>query len=204
MKRRWIRHGVAFSLAMAAMILLPTLIAHAAPDPTGGSLGTVADITAKTAGQPTLEEVATVVAHSKISINFVWTLLTGFLVFFMQAGFAMVETGFTRAKNAAHTMAMNMVIYILGVLGFYAFGFAFMFGGVGPLATLGGENILNHAVTVTLFGKTMTVLGWKGFFLVGEAYAPGIFTMFLFQTVFMANAPSGEPVTFVSKTNPNF
>ena len=45
------------------------------------------------------------VGHNKIAINFVWTLLAGFLVMFMQAGFAMVETGFTRAKNAAHTMS---------------------------------------------------------------------------------------------------
>ena len=40
------------------------------------------------------------VGHNKIAINFVWTLLAGFLVMFMQAGFAMVETGFCRAKNA--------------------------------------------------------------------------------------------------------
>ena len=54
---------------------------------------------------PTLPEVMETVGHNKISINIVWTLVAGFLVMFMQAGFAMVETGFTRAKNAAHTMA---------------------------------------------------------------------------------------------------
>ena len=48
------------------------------------------------------------VGHNKIAINFVWTLLAGFLVMFMQAGFAMVETGFTRAKNAAHTMSHEL------------------------------------------------------------------------------------------------
>ena len=57
------------------------------------------------------------VGHNKISINFVWTLITGFLVMFMQAGFAMVETGFTRAKNAAHTMSMNFMVYPIGMLG---------------------------------------------------------------------------------------
>lgn len=191
MKFRWL---LASSLSVLVLVLVfPTLVVHAS-DPTGASLGTAADVTSKIAGQPTLEEVAIQVGHNKISINFVWTLLTGFLVFFMQAGFAMVETGFTRAKNAAHTMAMNMVIYVLGVLGFWVCGFAFMFGGVGPLATLGGENILNHAITMSLFGKTVTVLGWKGFFLTGESYAPAIFTMFLFQTVFMdatATIPTG-------------
>ena len=45
------------------------------------------------------------IAHNLFSINMVWTLVAGFLVMFMQAGFAMVETGLCRAKNAAHTMA---------------------------------------------------------------------------------------------------
>jgi len=170
------------------------IISSFAGDPTGASLGSVSDIPAKVAGQPTLEEVAIQVGHNKISINFVWTLITGFIVMFMQAGFAMVETGFTRAKNVAHTMAMNFMVYPLGMLGFWIAGFAFMFGGVGPLATLGGENILNNPVTIDLFGKTVTILGWKGFFLSGEAYAPAIYTMFLFQMVFMdttATIPTG-------------
>ena len=42
--------------------------------------------------------------------NVLWLLLAGFLVFFMQAGFALVETGFTRAKNVAHTMGMNFLV----------------------------------------------------------------------------------------------
>ena len=54
-------------------------------------------------------------AANTVAINFVWTLVTGFLVMFMQAGFAMVETGFTRAKNAAHTFAMNFMVYGLGI-----------------------------------------------------------------------------------------
>jgi Amt family ammonium transporter len=126
-----------------------------------------------------------VVGHNKISINFVWTLITGFLVMFMQAGFAMVETGFTRAKNVAHTMAMNFMIYPLGMLGFWICGFAFMFGGVGGIAALGGEPILNHAISITVAGKTMNILGWKGFFLSGDCYSTGIYTLFLFQMVFM-------------------
>ena len=56
-------------------------------------------------GKPTLVEIAEAVGHNKISINITWTLITGYLVMFMQLGFALVETGFTRAKNAVHTMA---------------------------------------------------------------------------------------------------
>src|SRR5712691_8703459 len=51
-----------------------------------------------------------------VAINFVWTLVAGFLVMFMQAGFALVETGFTRAKNAAHTMTMNFMVYGIAML----------------------------------------------------------------------------------------
>ena len=73
------------------------------------------------------------VGHNKISINIIWTLITGYLVMFMQLGFALVETGFTRAKNAAHTMLMNFMVYVIGMLGFWICGFAFMFGGIGQV-----------------------------------------------------------------------
>ena len=66
-----------------------------------------------------------------LSLNISWTLITGFLVMFMQAGFAMVETGFTRAKNAAHTMMLNFMVYCVSVLGFWTCGFAFQFGATG-------------------------------------------------------------------------
>ena len=77
-----------------------------APDPAGATTGTVKDITAKEAGKPVLAEIADAVGHNKISINIMWTLITGFLVMFMQAGFAMVETGFCpgqeRGPHHAH------------------------------------------------------------------------------------------------------
>ena len=64
-----------------------------------------------------------------LSLNLIWVLLAAFLVFFMQAGFALIETGLTRAKNAAHTMAMNVGIFCLGTIGFWSVGFALMYGG---------------------------------------------------------------------------
>ena len=51
------------------------------------------------------------------AINIMWMLLAGFLVFFMQAGFALVETGFTRHKNVAHTMMMNIMVFCIGAIG---------------------------------------------------------------------------------------
>ncbi len=71
-------------------------------------------------------------------MNIMWTLITGFLVMFMQAGFALVETGFTQKKNAAHVMAMNFMVYGIGMFGFWVCGFAIMFGGALDAATLGG------------------------------------------------------------------
>ena len=101
-----------------------TPAAAAAPtsDPSGSITGTVKDITAKEAGKPVLQEIAEAVGHNKISINIIWTLITGYLVMFMQLGFALVETGFTRAKNAVHTMGMNIMIYAIGMLGFWICG----------------------------------------------------------------------------------
>src|SRR2546429_279781 len=92
------------------------------PAPAGPATGGIADVTAKTAGKPTLEEVADFAGHNRVSINLMWTLLTGFLVMFMQAGFALVETGFTPAKNLAHTMMMNFLIYTIGITGDWRLG----------------------------------------------------------------------------------
>jgi Amt family ammonium transporter len=124
----------------------------------------------------------------------VWVLVTGFLVMFMQAGFAMVETGLTRAKNVAHTMAMNFMIYPLGMIGFYVAGFAIMFGGLGAIATMGGYAGLSKEVSVSLFGKTFGLFGGTGFFLTNTSYDVAVFALFLFQMVFMdttATIPTG-------------
>jgi len=151
---------------------------------------------AQAAKEPLAMQMADTVGHNKIAINFVWTLITGFLVMFMQAGFALVETGLTRAKNVAHTMTMNMMIYPLGMLGFYVCGFAFMFGGVGTpgAGSLGTCTSLSHEWTWNLFGKPFGIIGTHGFFLSGNAYDAGIFCLFLFQMVFMdttATIPTG-------------
>lgn len=148
-------------------------------------------------------ELAKNVAHNKVSINMIWTLITGFLVMFMQAGFALVETGLCRAKNAAHVMATNFMIYGLGMLGFWICGFAFMFGGyaLGPVnigwqPTLGqGLNLLNHEYSVTILGKSFGLIGLKGFFLGSDVFDSAIFCLFLFQMVFMdttATIPTGS------------
>jgi len=142
----------------------------------------------------TQETIIKDTALLKISLNIVWLMVGGFLVMFMQTGFALLETGLCRSKNAAHTMAMNFVIYGIGVLGFWACGFAFQMGGVGALAYYNGPDILHNMVEFSLFGHPFKVLGYKGFFLTGEANDMSVLGMFLFQMVFMdtaATIPTG-------------
>ncbi len=164
------------------------------PDPGGTATGTIADVPAKEAGKPTLAEVAEAVGHNKVSINLMWTLITGFLVMFMQAGFALAETGFTRAKNVAHTMMMNFMIYAIGMTGYWIMGFALQMGGIGALGTMGGTGVLDGEFTISLFGKDFGLFGTKGFFLAGSTYDVAVFALFLFQMVFMdtaATIPTG-------------
>lgn len=175
----------------------PSTQAQAEPpssDPVGTTTGTAKDVTVKDSDNPTLAEVMDSVGHNRIAINFVWTLIAGFLVMFMQTGFALLETGFCRAKNASHTMAMNIAIYAIGLLGFWICGYALQMGGVGGVASLGGTPALNHEFTMNLFGKPFGLFGLKGFFLSWDAYDVGVFALFLFQMVFMdtaATIPTG-------------
>src|SRR5882672_1552232 len=100
-----------------------------------------------------IDAVAQSASRSYFSINFVWVLVAGFLVIFMQAGFALVETGLIRAKNASHTFSMNFAVYALGMFGFFFTGFALMCGGyngtaIGGPVTLGGLPTLGSMFTV--------------------------------------------------------
>ena len=127
-------------------------------------------------------------ARISIATNFVWTLITGFLVMFMQAGFAIVETGLSRAKNANHTMMMNFMVYGVGMLAYWVIGFAIQEGGVGAVANLGGTPPLNSEFAIHLFGKDWGLFGTNGIMLCGGTYDVGVMVMFLFQMVFMDTA----------------
>ncbi len=163
--------------------------AEAVPDAAGTATGGINDIAAKIPGKPTLEEVAADAGHTKVALNIVWTLIAGFLVMFMQAGFALVETGFCRAKNSAHTFFMNFAVYFLGMAGFMVCGYGLMMGSAGGVAALGGNNVLNSSgFVITLFGKPFQLFGTKGFFLGANVYDVGALTLFLFQMVFMDTA----------------
>ena len=99
-------------------------------DPGGIITGTIADVTVNDAkAGVTLADAGNQIGQNKVAINFVWTLICGFLVMFMQAGFAMVESGLCRVKNANHTYMMNFLVYACGLLAYWLIGFAIQMGG---------------------------------------------------------------------------
>jgi len=185
------------------------------PDPTGAATGVWATPAGDGKGdvpdQLTPVDLYHRIAHNLVSINFVWALIAGFLVMFMQAGFMLVETGLCRAKNASHTAAMNFMIYPLGCLGFWIYGFAIGWGNWwnGPVppgwyASLGpGLSTLNHgwglgAATDAAGALTGVfqygIIGLKGWFLNGAVNDVGVMTIFFFMMVFMdttATIPTG-------------
>ncbi|MEL6611597.1 MAG: ammonium transporter [Bacteroidota bacterium] len=132
------------SLLLAALFVAPAALAQDSPD----------------AGVAAAETV-------QVNLNYVWTIIAAAMVFFMQAGFALLETGFTRAKNAANIIMKNVMDVGAGSLVFFAVGFALMFG-----TTAGGW------------------IGTDGFFLKGiEGQDQSwIYAFFFFQAVFAATA----------------
>jgi ammonium transporter, Amt family len=192
-------------MALATLVATPTRADEPVPDRIGAfqSTPTAATVPGYTKPDPekaTTKELAVAVdavaqsaSHGIFSINFVWVLIAGFLVMFMQAGFALVETGLIRAKNASHTFTMNFLVYALGMFGFFVCGFALMCGGmngtaIGGPASLGGVPTLNHMFTI---GAAVNgdhgwgLFGTTGFFLSGAGYDSAVVVLFLFMMVFM-------------------
>lgn len=142
--KRWLKEGLVVMGAVAAPAIVMGADAAAPAPATAASVEAVQN-----------------------NLNIVWTLVAGILVFFMQAGFAMVETGFTRAKNASNIMMKNLMDFAAGTLAFYVLGFALMFGksaGGGIIGTTG-----------------FCMQGWTG-------PADWNWTFMIFQTMFAATS----------------
>src|SRR5258707_2962676 len=141
------------------------------------------DYGAAQTSEPFAVKLADLVDQNRLGINFTWTLVAAFLVMFMQAGFALVETGFTRAKNAMHTMSMNFMVYAIGIMGFFFVGFGLAFGGLGTVGVgnLGGLAPLSNEIGITIGGTTWGVAGGTGFALTGATYDVGVIAFFLFH-----------------------
>src|SRR5229473_6918389 len=143
---------------------------------------------AQLAKEPLAAKLADAVGHTRIATNFSWTLLTGYLVLFMQAGFALLTCGLVRKKNAAHLMMLNFAAYVFAFLAYYAVGYAFQFGAVAinnAPGNVGGTPTLNQFL---IGSGQWGFLGGKGFFLSGPAYDAGSNVLMLFEVVFMETA----------------
>jgi Amt family ammonium transporter len=138
------------------------------------------------AGGTTTKELS----HTDISLNLLWVVIGAVLVIFMQAGFALVETGFCRAKHAAHVVSTNFAIFGLGFVAFYVVGFAFAFGGFTAPA-IG----MNTSAGSALIGSGNWIFLWKGgFFLQGHGRDVSVLAFFLYMVAFMdttATIPTG-------------
>jgi Amt family ammonium transporter len=140
------------------------------------------------AKEPLAVKLADSVGHVRVATNAAWTLNTGYLVLFMQAGFALLTCGLVRRKNAAHLMMLNFAAYVFAFLAYYAVGYAFQFGAVAvnaAPANLGGTPTLNSFL---IGSGQWGFLGGKGFFLTGPAYDAGSNVLTLFEVVFMETA----------------
>jgi Amt family ammonium transporter len=149
---------------------------------------TVAD--AATTISKCADSLATEVGHNKIGINFAWTLIMGSFVLFMQAGFALLTTGLTRAKNAGHMMMLNFGAFVIAWIAYWGIGFAFQFGGAAINAApgnLGGAMVLGHLIHV--HNSHWGLFGASGFLLQsGHSYDVGALALFFFEVVFMETA----------------
>jgi len=131
--------------------------------------------------------VPTTVAELKVGADTAWTILTAFLVFFMNAGFGLIEAGLCRRKNAAMILSKNFVVFAISTLGFFLVGFGLMFSDGGVIGSAGGwllKGADNSPATGEHYRGIFHALDWTGIPLLAK---------FLFELVFC-----GTSATIVS------
>ncbi|WP_248277497.1 ammonium transporter [Brasilonema sp. UFV-L1] len=121
-------------------------------------------------------------AELKVAIDTLWVAIAAFLVFFMNAGFCMLETGFCRQKNAVNVLAKNLIVFALATVAFWAIGFGLMFGDGNGFIGLNGfflQGADNSPATNDAYKGVFSALKWAGVPLAAK---------FLFQLVFAGTA----------------
>lgn len=156
-------------IPLAIIILLGWSIAATAQD----APGKAEDIT----------KLATTAADLRVGLDTMWVMVAGFLVFFMNAGFGMLETGFCRQKNAVNVLAKNLIVFALSTIAFWTLGFGLMFGNGNPFVGTEGLFFLsgadNSPATLTDYQGAYNALNWAGVPLAAK---------FFFQLVFAGTA----------------
>jgi ammonium transporter, Amt family len=145
-------------------------------------------VATRAADPPTLQSLAENQANLKVGLDTMWVMVTGMLVFFMNAGFCMLETGFCRQKNAVNVLAKNLIVFALSTIAFWAIGFGLMFSdgndyiGTSAIFFLNGAD--NSPATGDAYKGAFSALNWTGVPLLAK---------FFFQLVF-----AGTTATIVS------
>lgn len=156
-RRKW-GSRLSFPLAIALLLILTTAAVAAQP----GSTESIFDM--------------------RVAIDTLWVVFTGTLVFFMNAGFCMLETGFCRRKNAVNLLAKNLIVFALSTIAYWAIGFAIMFGDGAPWIGLNGFFLTgadNSPATGEAYSGIFHSLNWAGIPLEVK---------FFFQLVFAGTA----------------
>ena len=165
-------------MLMAYLIMPITVFAEEAPTPAGQPAATEAAPPAQTG--PSLDEVVSI---NKVALDTVWVLVTAFLVFWMNAGFALVESGLCRAKNTVNILAKNFVVFAIASIAFYIIGWGIMFGDGNPFFGIQGLFMLtgadNSPATGDAYKGVYSSMNWTG--------VP-LYAKFFFQLVFAGTA----------------
>ncbi len=129
------------------------------------------------------QESTSETAKLTVAIDTLWVMLAGMLVFFMNTGFAMVETGLTRSKNAVNILTKNFIVFAIASMSFWIIGWGLMFGngngfiGTEGLFLLSGTD--NSPATGDAYSGAYSALNWTGI---------PLFAKYFFQLVFAATA----------------
>ncbi|NDJ16826.1 ammonium transporter [Myxacorys almedinensis A] len=138
---------------------------------------------AAAAQQPaTLDSVAQTTTDLRVGLDTMWVMVAGFLVFFMNAGFCMLEAGFCREKNSVNILSKNLVVFALSTVAFWAIGFGLMFSDGSPFVGFGGfflTGVDNSPATADAYQGIFSALNWTGIPLGAK---------FFFQLVFAGTA----------------
>lgn len=133
-----------------------------------------------------LSELLSTPQGLRLVADTVWVLLAAFLVFWMHAGFALLESGFCRAKNTANILAKNFIVVAITTLAYWAVGFAFMFGDGNSFIGWKGLALTGeHNAPLVALGKAKEYSG--AYSALSWTYVP-LYAAFLFQLVFAATA----------------
>jgi len=169
-------------LSFSIVILSSAWVLAEEAAPAGGGMEQAAPAQVEEAPPAPAEVPAAPAWDAKFAADTIWVLVTAFLVFFMNLGFAMVETGLCRSKNAVNILSKNVIVFCVTTIFFWAVGFGIMFGNGNPFFGTGGwflSGADNSPATGDAYKGIFASLNWTG--------VP-LYAKFIFQLVFAGTA----------------